>query len=275
MKKTTVLFVSHDQKNMRPVSVSTNLLRFRKLILLAAGAIFVGLTLIIILLVGQYLNGNQQLALLSQKIRSMHILASKIDTNLVREKFSHIDQQLLNINNSLKERGLRAVFKEGIGGEPDHDIGSFDELSDFYETYLKKINYTLDYTPLGAPFPGAITSTFGHRENPFNGSGIETHKGLDIRGPMGAPVRAMANGVVIFAGRRGGFGNCIMIKHANGFETLYGHLSKILITNGQQIKIGDQIGNIGSTGRSTGPHLHYEVHKDGQRINPQTFLNFN
>lgn len=275
MKKTTILFASHDQRNLKSVNISTNLIRFRKLILLIAGAIFVGLMLVIILLFGQYLNGNEQLALLSQKIKSMHILASKIDTNLVREKFSDIDKQLLRINNSLKERGLRAVFKEGEGGEQDHDIGSFDELSDFYESYLKKINYTLDYTPLGFPFQGAITSTFGHRENPFDGVGVETHKGLDIRGPMGAPVQAMANGVVIFAGPRGGFGNCIMIKHANGFETLYGHLSKIVVANGQQIKIGDQIGKIGSTGRSTGPHLHYEVHKDGQRINPQTFLNFN
>ena len=126
MKKTTILFASHDQRNLKSVNISTNLIRFRKLILLIAGAIFVGLMLVIILLFGQYLNGNEQLALLSQKIKSMHILASKIDTNLVREKFSDIDKQLLRINNSLKERGLRAVFKEGEGGEQDHDIGSFD-----------------------------------------------------------------------------------------------------------------------------------------------------
>jgi len=82
----------------------------------------------------------------------------------------------------------------------------------------------------------------------------------------------MARGVVEFAGLRGGFGNCIMLKHGNGFETLYGHLSKILVRVDQKIEIGQQIGNIGSTGRSTGPHLHYEVHKNGQQINPASFL---
>ena len=92
---------------------------------------------------------------------------------------------------------------------------------------------------------------------------------------MGAPVKAMARGNVEFAGLRGGFGNCIILKHGNGFETLYGHLSKILVRTGQTIDIGQQIGNIGSTGRSTGPHLHYEVHRYGQKINPESFLTLN
>ena len=85
----------------------------------------------------------------------------------------------------------------------------------------------------------------------------------------------MAKGEVEFAGLRGGFGNCIMLKHGNGFETLYGHLSKILVSVGQKIEIGQQIGNIGSTGRSTGPHLHYEVHKNGEKIDPKNFLTLN
>jgi murein DD-endopeptidase MepM/ murein hydrolase activator NlpD len=85
----------------------------------------------------------------------------------------------------------------------------------------------------------------------------------------------MAKGEVKFAGTKGGFGNCIILKHANGFETLYGHLSKILVSVGQQVEIGQQIGNIGSTGRSTGPHLHYEVHRNGKQVNPQLFLTLN
>ena len=74
------------------------------------------------------------------------------------------------------------------------------------------------------------------------------------------------------SGRKVGFGNRIILKHGNGFETMYGHLSKILVSVGQQIDIGQEIGNIGSTGHSTGPHLHYEVHRNGQKINPQSFL---
>ena len=125
------------------------------------------------------------------------------------------------------------------------------------------------------PYHGRITSTFGHRENPFGGNNVEVHKGLDIAAPFGSPVRAMAKGTVEFAGLRGGFGNCIMLKHGNGFETLYGHLSKILVKVGQPINIGQQIGNVGSTGRSTGPHLHYEIHRYGEKINPQSFLTLN
>ena len=85
-------------------------------------------------------------------------------------------------------------------------------------------------------------------------------------------MKAVAKGEVAFAGLKGGFGNCIILKHGNGFETLYGHLSKILVGVGQQIDIGQGIGNIGSTGRSTGPHLHYEIHHNGQKINPEDFL---
>ncbi len=186
-----------------------------------------------------------------------------------------IDKQLSAINGFLKARGIQPAFKKGIGGETDSDVLSADEISDFYEKYLGRVAYNISYTPLGLPFHGPITSTFGHRENPFGGENVETHKGLDISGPLGAPVRAMAKGEVEFAGVRGGFGNCIILKHANGFETLYGHLSKILVKPGQQINIGQEIGKIGSTGRSTGPHLHYEVHKNGQKINPQSFLTLN
>jgi murein DD-endopeptidase MepM/ murein hydrolase activator NlpD len=76
---------------------------------------------------------------------------------------------------------------------------------------------------------------------------------------------------VAFAGQKNGFGNCIILKHGNGFTTLYGHLSKILVTAGQQIEIGQQIGLIGSTGRSTGPHLHYEIQQNGQKLTPNLF----
>ncbi len=199
----------------------------------------------------------------------------KADTLALRDRFTKIDNELTTINSFLKARGISAAFKVPQGGEAEHDVISPGELSNFYEKYLNKVIYNISYTPLGLPFTGAITSTFGTRENPFDGAGVETHKGLDIRGPIGAPVKAMAKGQVIFAGERGGFGNCIMLKHGNGFETLYGHLSKILVRLGQKIEIGQQIGQIGSTGRSTGPHLHYEIHRDGQKINPASYLTLN
>ena len=274
-EKTTVLFVNQNPKAFKPIQVSSKLIVNWKKYLAGLFLVFLSLIGIIIYLASNTIEQYRQQAALSRKLNSMHTQFVQPDTIAVRKKFSKIDEYLSTINGYLKARGIKTVTKGPQGGEGDNDVVSTDEISNFYEGYLSKIIYNISYTPLGFPFPGSITSTFGHRENPFGGYAVETHKGLDIKGPFGAPVKAMAKGKVEFAGLRGGFGNCIMLKHGNGFETLYGHLSKILVNVGEQIEIGQQIGNIGSTGRSTGPHLHYEVHMNGQQINPQSFLTLN
>lgn len=102
---------------------------------------------------------------------------------------------------------------------------------------------------------------------------MQFHKGVDIAAAMGTDVYCAAQGKVIFAGQKSGYGNCVIIEHGNGLATLYGHLSKILVDANQQVKIGDVIAKVGSTGRSTGPHLHYEVRKNNTPINPKLFLN--
>ena len=102
---------------------------------------------------------------------------------------------------------------------------------------------------------------------------MQFHKGVDIAAPMGTDVYCAAQGKVIFAGQKSGYGNCVIIEHENGLATLYGHLSKILVDANQQVKIGDVIAKVGNTGRSTGPHLHYEVRKNNTPINPKLFLN--
>ena len=271
-EKTTILFVSKTSQAIKPIQVSSKLIMHWKKYIVAISLIFISLIGIIVFLTSNKFHQDQIQEVLSKKIHSMHLLISEVDTSAMKEKFTNIDKELITINGYLKARGIQTVFKEPQGGEEDSDIISTNEISDFYQEYLNRIIYNLSYTPLGFPFHGPITSTFGHRENPFGGSNIETHKGLDIKGPIGAPVKAMAKGVVEFAGHRGGFENCIMLKHGNGFETLYGHLSKILVKVDQKVDIGQQIGDIGSTGRSTGPHLHYEVHRNGQQINPASFL---
>jgi murein DD-endopeptidase MepM/ murein hydrolase activator NlpD len=274
-EKTTVLFVNKNAQGFKPMQISSKLILNWKKYLAPVMLVFFGLIGAIVSLTSNNLKQSQIREALAQKIQSMHVTFAQVDTNAIREKFTTIDKELLTINGYLKARGIRSALKVPEGGEEDHDIISTDEISDFYDNYLKKVIYNISYTPLGYPYPGAITSTFGHRENPFSGEGIETHKGVDIKGAWGSPVKAMAKGEVEFAGLRGGFGNCIMLKHGNGFETLYGHLSKILVSVGQKIDIGQQIGNIGSTGRSTGPHLHYEVHKNGEKIDPKNFLTLN
>ena len=121
------------------------------------------------------------------------------------------------------------------------------------------------------PVSGTITSPFGYRPNPFGG-GMEFHQGLDIAAPMGTTVTAAAGGTVISAGWYGGYGNYILIDHGGGMATGYGHLSQVFVSAGQQIQKGQAIGAVGSTGMSTGPHLHFEVRIGGKPVDPAAYL---
>ncbi len=116
-----------------------------------------------------------------------------------------------------------------------------------------------------------FTSNFGIRSDPFRGTAA-MHAGVDIPGPSGTPIYATADGVVSHAGRQGGYGNMVEINHGKGIATRYGHLSKIIVADNTRVKRGQLIALMGSTGRSTGPHLHYEVRIDGHAVNPVPFL---
>jgi murein DD-endopeptidase MepM/ murein hydrolase activator NlpD len=121
------------------------------------------------------------------------------------------------------------------------------------------------------PMRGKITSTFGYRRDPMGG-GRRYHRGLDIAASPGTEVCAAAAGEVTRVRYSGTYGRYVMIRHANGYETLYGHLSKALVSVGDKVAQGETIGREGSTGRSTGPHLHFEVHKNGVALNPQSYV---
>lgn len=116
-----------------------------------------------------------------------------------------------------------------------------------------------------------FTSNYGVRSDPFRGTAA-MHAGVDIPGALGTPIYATADGVISHAGRQGGYGNLVQINHGRGIETRYGHLSKILVADNTRVKRGQLIGLMGSTGRSTGSHLHYEVRVDGKAVNPIPFL---
>ena len=119
---------------------------------------------------------------------------------------------------------------------------------------------------------GKINNEFGYRTNPFGGRGYEFHAGMDIDGNTGDLVAAPANGRITKANWEGGYGNLIEVDHGNGLTTRYGHLSKVGVQIGDTVQRGQLVGLIGSTGRSTGPHLHYEVRLNGKPINPRRFL---
>jgi murein DD-endopeptidase MepM/ murein hydrolase activator NlpD len=124
---------------------------------------------------------------------------------------------------------------------------------------------------LNWPVSGTITSPFGYRRNPFGG-GMEFHQGLDIAAPMGTTVTAAASGTVLSAGWYGGYGNFILIDNHGGLATGYAHLSQIFVSVGQDVQKGQAIGAVGSTGASTGPHLHFEVRINGKPVDPAQYL---
>jgi murein DD-endopeptidase MepM/ murein hydrolase activator NlpD len=140
-------------------------------------------------------------------------------------------------------------------------------------TQAEHLTRTLLRVPLRKPVNGEIdlSSTFGVRVDPFLHVAA-MHTGLDFRGDAGDPIHATAAGTVVGAGWSGGYGRMVEIDHGNGLSTRYGHLSQIDVKVGDEIRIGQVIGRMGSTGRSTGPHLHYETRIDGDAVDPQKFL---
>jgi murein DD-endopeptidase MepM/ murein hydrolase activator NlpD len=149
----------------------------------------------------------------------------------------------------------------------ENKIEKYNELVEA-ETRLKNYMETL---PTQWPTSGRISSRFGTRSDPFH-SNSRFHEGLDIAADYGRSIVAAASGIVTFAGRDQGYGNTVRVRHDNGITTSYSHASKLLVKKGQRIKKGSIIARVGSTGRSTGPHLHYEVHLNGTPVNPMKYL---
>jgi murein DD-endopeptidase MepM/ murein hydrolase activator NlpD len=125
--------------------------------------------------------------------------------------------------------------------------------------------------PTGRPSKGYITSGFGTRTDPFRG-GLAHHMGIDFDAHTGDPVASAAGGVVVFAGVKSGYGNVVEVDHGNGYSTLYGHNSRLVVRVGDIVRAGQTVARAGSTGRSTGPHVHFEVHVNGRPVNPRKFL---
>jgi murein DD-endopeptidase MepM/ murein hydrolase activator NlpD len=164
---------------------------------------------------------------------------------------------------------------QGVGG-PLEPVGGSDATFKQLFTSWKKLD-SISQGAIAVPSEkpvrtAAFTSGYGVRSDPFRGAAA-MHAGIDLAGPIGTPIYATADGVVSAAGfNSGGYGNLVKIDHGRGIETRYGHLSAILVSPGQRIVRGQQIARMGSTGRSTGSHLHYEVRIDGRAVNPIPFM---
>ncbi len=138
---------------------------------------------------------------------------------------------------------------------------------------LRELQNAVNAVPLSSPLliSRKFTSGFGVRRDPITGQAA-SHQGIDFSAAWAAPITATARGVVQFAGYRSGFGNCVEIDHGNGFMTRYAHLNRVVVRQGQKVKLNQKVGELGNSGRSTGPHVHYEVHFRGQPRNPLRFI---
>lgn len=215
------------------------------------------------------------------------------ETELLRHRYDNLQKQVQQSNQQLASLQVLASevstaygIRNQIAGSPDL-IGEAPLIPTMGET-LKEYNYlqSTNFTRRGRtifsranpnvlpgiwPVTGRLMSGFGGRSDPFSGEGAH-HSGLDIDAPIGTPVKVAADGVVMSAGWNGGYGRCVIVDHGNGYQTWYGHLSKIDVIEGQEIRQGEILGKVGMTGRATGPHLHYEVRIHSTPVNPYRFL---
>jgi len=228
------------------------------------------------------LKTENDLAIFRLKLDSNRKIAELEKKNFEQEMTFKEERDLL-LSTAVSELNARSEFIEnvisdiGITIKPDPkgsqqnsggpfvaaENGVYDDLIYRTDYYLK----TIQTLPLGKPVAGSVSSGFGKRRDPLNNKKA-FHEGIDLRGKKGEPVKATADGKVIFAGKNGGYGKCVKIDHGNGYTTNFAHLHKYHVKKGDSVNRGQTIGLVGNSGRSTGSHLHYEIAYKGKPINP-------
>ena len=207
---------------------------------------------------------------LSEKISSLEITSKKLEilSGLDIGSLGGVggpsiyDNPLLNLDRRALIRHFRSLERKRISLD-----STLRQLQEVYNTRTS----LMAATPAIMPVHGYPSGGFGYRMDPLNGQ-RDFHPGIDISAPRGNKVKATADGVVSFARRNVGYGKLVRLEHPFGISTRYGHLDRFTVKTGQRVKKGDIIGYVGSTGRSTGPHLHYEVRINGQPLNPLRFF---
>lgn len=278
-KRSTLLIV--DAQKTQSLTVNTFLLYAIKPLLLFLSFLTVILAIALSYFVLHYLDGvNKNQSLQSEVNHLKNATSSEVEAKI--SALEESETAIIKLQTYLKERGVdvnpvsfkrqETGINNAAGGpeielaKPIPYIGSFSEQTNTLLTIAQSI-------PLGRPHHGEQTSGFGYRANPFTGRGAEFHGGLDFRGTYGEPVYTTATGKVSYANRMGGYGLLVIVQHNGGYETRYAHLNEIDVKVGDKVTVGQQIGKLGSSGRSTGPHLHYEVRQHGERLDPANFLN--
>lgn len=301
-KKISLVVLSNSGSSVKQLTISTAFLRIFALACLITLGIF-GYDYYLLKITSiQALNSevtissqNDEIVRQRKQIQGFAEEISGLKAELV--ELNNFEKKIRIIANIEKTDGQDALF--GVGGSIPEDLDTQIPLTqrhnsllrDMHEQvdqlhmasvnqsqgfvslfrYLKDQQNLLASTPAVRPSQGWTTSRFGYRKSPFTGR-REFHKGYDIANRKGTPIIATADGVVTYAGPKGLLGNMVMIDHGHGMVTRFGHLYKTVIKRGQTIKRGDTIALMGNTGRSTGPHVHYEVHLNGIPVNPEKYI---
>ncbi|MCF8056319.1 MAG: M23 family metallopeptidase [Desulfocapsa sp.] len=222
----------------------------------------------------QHLNNRQAETFLKEKTTLLNTAVTELEerSNLLttaatklEERSNLIERIMSNIGMDLQDLPKDSSNSGGPFIAPKESIGK--EVLFRSDRYLESIYYL----PLGRPVPGRVTSRFGHRIDPVNAK-KGYHTGVDMRGGYGQKIIATADGTVTKAFVNGSYGRYIEIDHGNGYTTKFAHMKKLLVKRGDRVKRGQKIGTVGSSGRSTGPHLHYEVCLNNNPLNPDKFM---
>ncbi len=275
----TFLISPSRTSKVRRLSIHRNLLR--------AVAVSLIISLALIIYGAVRLGQHEALNLKYLSVKSENETLKQTN-DAYQNSYARLKGQISYVQDMSKELARKARMEHspeidelvGIGGP--ETVVALDKAADHLEREVRHINdrlrsdiLRLASIPRGLPVNGYVTDGFGMRRNPFNGEGREVHEGLDIAVDFGAPVTATADGLVIYAAPHAGYGNLVIVYHSNGITTRYGHLSRISVEAGQRVKRSDQIGNAGSTGRSTGTHVHYEIRENDQSVDPLRYAGQN
>ena len=223
--------------------------------------------------VANYNSLRQEVDVLRSKYRELQKLENEKNAQLATlEVFA----SEVSVAYGLKRKnvGVETAMDAGLGPDFRESIDQYDflrsaSISAIFRSYPKQ--WHTNIRPSLWPLEGRLMSSFGARSDPFSGEGA-IHTGVDISAPLGTPVHSSADGIVAFAAWGGQYGNLVVIDHGNGMQTYFAHLSGFNVIPGQEVRRGDTLAKSGSTGKSTGPHLHYEVRLSGVPVNPYPYL---
>jgi len=301
-KKISLVILSNSGSSVKQLTISTAFLRIFAFVCLISVGIF-GYDYYL-LKIGSIQAQKSQITISSQ---SDEIIRQRKQIQGFAEEIADLKAELIELNNFEKKIRIIANIEKtdgqdalfGIGGSIPEDLDTQIPLNQRHNSLLRGMHEQVDQlhmasanqsqgfvslfkflkdqqnllasTPAVRPCQGWTTSRFGYRKSPFTGR-REFHKGYDIANRKGTPIIATADGVVSYTGPKGLLGKMVMIDHGHGMVTRFGHLYKIVVKRGQSVKRGDTIALMGNTGRSTGPHVHYEVHLNGIPVNPEKYI---